>query len=169
MASKRKLLFALGAVAGIGTLMSLLSDQGPRSRFIAWARSQIGSRDSKSVWQSALEPGTPESDYPKDWCGGFLLAGLHAVGLAQHLFWKIGSGFLIPNLAQTKTPVPGDIAYFDHNQHEALVTAIDDDGMVSLINGNGANGQVSTSTVPMSSVTAFFSLDRLLTPPTGAV
>lgn len=147
---------------GLGALMLTADSSDPRQRLVAWARSQIGSRDSKSVWKSALEPGTPETDYPKDWCGGFLLAGLHAVGLASHVFWEIGTGFELQHLSQTKTPKPGDIAYFDKNEHRALVTAVDPSGMVSLINGNGANGQVSTSTVPLSSVTAFFSIDNLL-------
>jgi hypothetical protein len=151
-------LIALGGAASIGVM--ILADK--RRQLIGWARSQIGASNGGVYWLSALEPGTPVTDYPKDWCGGFLLAGLHSVGLGKTLFWKIGDGFLIPNLDQTLSPKPGDIAYFDKNEHQALVTAVDSNGMVSLINGNGANGQVTTSTVPISTVKAFFSIDRLL-------
>lgn len=132
-----------------------------RAKVVSAALSQLGKSDASVYWADAM-PGAPESDYPKDWCGGFVLWALHEAGLGLDLVWKIGRGFLIPNLSQTKTPKPGDIAYFAHNQHHAIVSAMNSDGSVSLVNGNGANGQVTTSSVPTSSVTAFFSLEKLL-------
>ena len=132
-----------------------------RTAVVDAALSQLGATDASVYWADTM-PGSPESDYPKDWCGGFALWALHQAQLGLDLVWKVGAGFLIPNLSQTKNPKPGDIAYFAHNQHHAIVSAVNSDGTVSLVNGNGAGAQVTMSSVPKSSVTAFFSLDRLL-------
>lgn len=137
------------------------SNLDPRRKKVVFAAlGRQGDRSSLEYWQDTL-PGLSELDYPKDWCGGFALWAIHQADLGKDLNWKIGSGFLIPNLSITSHPQPGDIAYFDHNQHHAIVTAVNGTS-VSLVSGNGMGGQVTVSMVPMSAVTAFFSLDPLL-------
>lgn len=151
----------LGAIA-LGVLgVALLATPDARTRVLRAARSRLGASDASEFWADTL-PGMPSSSWPADWCGAFVLWALHQAGLARGLSWQIGSGFLIPNLAQTSDPKPGDVAYFDHNQHEALIESIKPDGTLTLLNGNGDGGKVTESTVPRSAVTAFFSLDRLL-------
>lgn len=151
---------ALGAL-GIGTLIMLEEPLDPRrKKIVDAALSRVGETDPTEFWADTM-PGAPPSDYPKDWCGGFALWAIHQGDIGKDLDWKIELGFLIPNLTQTKNPKPGDIAYFARNQHEAVVSAVDGPN-VSLVNGNGENGQVTTSNVPKSIVTAFFSLEPLL-------
>jgi hypothetical protein len=62
----------------------------------------------------------------------------------------------------TYVPKPGDIAYFEKNQHHAIVAAINTDGTVDLINGNGTGGAVTESRPAKTKVTAFFSIQPLL-------
>ncbi len=152
---------ALGLAAlGVGTII-MLDQLDPRRRAVVDAAlSKLGATNGNEFWADTL-PGSPASDYPKDWCGGFALWALHQAGLGLDLDWKIGSGFLIPNLSQTKSPKPGDIAYFAHNEHHAIVSEVTSSS-VGLINGNGAGGQVTRSIAPLNTVTAFFSLERLL-------
>ncbi len=148
------------AALGIGTLLMLDQLDPRRKAVVDAALSKLGATNGNEFWADTL-PGVPPSDYPKDYCGGFALWAIHQAGLGLNLDWKIGSGFLIPNLSQTKNPKPGDIAYFAHNEHHAVVRDVSN-GSVGLINGNGAGGQVTQSIAPMSTVTAFFSLEKLL-------
>jgi hypothetical protein len=72
-------------------------------------------------------------------------------------------GFIYPlGLKQTPVPEPGDIAYFQKNQHHAIVASVNSDGTVSLINGNGTGGAVSESRPDIEDVTAFYSIGTLL-------
>lgn len=134
-----------------------------RAAVVAAAVSQIGNTDPALYWLDTLPGGTDPGD--ADWCGAFALWCLHRARLAQDWQWEIGSGFLLStvhhSLPTTTEPKPGDIAYFDHNQHEAIVEAVSPSG-VSLINGNGSGGAVTRSTEPRSAVTAFFSIAPLL-------
>ncbi len=133
-----------------------------RAAVVAAAVSQIGNTDPALYWHDTL-PGRDPGH--ADWCGAFALWCLHQARLALDWNWEIGSGFLLstihPSLPTTAEPEPGDIAYFDHNQHEAVIEAVSPSG-VSLINGNGAGGAVTRSSVPRSAVTAFFSIAPLL-------
>jgi hypothetical protein len=113
-------------------------------------------------WASAL-PNTPGLEH-LDWCGAFALWALHNAGLALDWTWQLGLGFLLTknhHLPTTPNPQPGDIAYFDHNQHEAVVAQVDGD-TITLINGNGTAGAVSQSQIQKSQATAFFSIAPLL-------
>jgi hypothetical protein len=141
-----------------------------RRQVVNAALSKVGATNANEFWVDALPAGTPTSDYPKDWCGAFDLWAIHQAGLGLGVNWKIGEGFLIPHLSMTHDPKPGDVAYFAHNQHHAIVSDVIG-STVSLINGNGAGGQVTTSSCPKANVTAFFSLDKLLnaSPPLGSV
>jgi hypothetical protein len=77
----------------------------------------------REYWADVLPPGTPAQDYPQDWCGCFVLWCLHRAGLGLELHWQIGRGFAshLRQLAPHERPQPGDLAYFAHNQHHALV------------------------------------------------
>lgn len=157
------------AALGIGTLYMFSTPVDPRRKQIVNAvLSQIGEKDPLPYWRDAM-PNASESEYPKDWCGGFALWAVHQGGIGKTLEWLIANpndpkhlqGFLIPNLMQTRNPQPGDIAYFDHNQHHAVVADVFGDS-VQLVNGNGVGEQVTVSSLPKQAVTAFFSIEPLL-------
>lgn len=138
-----------------------------RAAVVTIAENELGSLDPRVYWADVMPNASPH-DYPKDWCGAFALWVLHQAGMALDLEWKIGRGFLIPNLPQTTHPKPGDIAYFEHNQHHAIVSEVTSSS-VGLINGNGAGGQVTRSIAPLNTVTAFFSIERLLETNPGSI
>jgi hypothetical protein len=122
------------------------------------ALSQVGSTNAALYWADVL-PGTAPSGYPKDWCGAFALWSLHQAGLALGVDWIIGQGFLQNGFPTTSDPQVGDVAYFDQYEHQAVVTGVSPDGStVSLANGNGTGGAVSTSVTPKSHAAAFYSI-----------
>lgn len=144
---------------GIGVpFIQTLRDK--RRKVIKKATGELGKNDASKYWRDVL-PSLHPNSFPKDWCGGFALWTLHQAGLAKDWSWEIGKGFLY-RLPITKLPRPGDIAYFDTNQHQALVKSLNADGTVTLINGNGIGQQVTTSTKPTSSVRAFYSIQPLI-------
>lgn len=156
--------WALTALAALGAGASLwaLWPVSPRVRVAQAAESQLGLRDATVYWADVL-PGYPASSYPKDWCGAFALWALHQAGLAKNLIWVIGVGFLDGNLPTTTNPQIGDVAYFDTNEHHAVVVGVNQAaGTVDLINGNGTGGAVSASTTPISHVAGFYSIQNLL-------
>jgi hypothetical protein len=124
------------------------------------ALSQVGNGDPKRYWDDVL-PGVNVGK--ADWCGAGALWSLHQAGLGLGRHWKIGSGFLLtpPALPTTKQPEVGDIAYFDHNQHHAVVVGVAP-GVVSLVNFNGEGGLVSESSIEPAHATAFFSIAPLI-------
>jgi len=124
------------------------------------ALSQVGSGNAKRYWDDVL-PGVDVGE--ADWCGAGALWSLHQAGLALSKHWQIGSGFLLtpPPLPTTKQPQVGDIAYFDHDEHQAVVVCVAP-GVVSLVNFNGAGGLVSESRIASAQVTAFFSIAPLI-------
>jgi len=152
-------LTGLGA-AGLAASAWALWPVPPRTRVARAALSQVGFTDASVYWADVL-PGTPPSGYPKDWCGAFALWCLHQAGLAKNLNWVVGTGFL-QNLSTTQSPDVGDIAYFTTNEHHAVVTAVNTDGTVNLVNGNGTGDAVSTSVTPASHVAGFYSIEPLL-------
>jgi len=149
------------SVAGLATSIWALWPVSQRLQVARAAQSQLGRSDASIYWADVL-PGYPRASYPKDWCGGFALWTLHQARLAKNLIWIIGQGFL-QNLPTTQSPEVGDIAYFDTNQHHAVVTGVDHaSGTVDLVNGNGAGGEVSASVTPISHVAGFYSIAPLL-------
>lgn len=139
----------------------------PRALVVRAATAEVGSSDAAKYWADAM-PGVNAKGL--DWCGAFCLWALHQAGLALDRHWVIGKGFILVGphpLPTTKDPKPGDIAYFNKNQHQAIVSSVSPTA-VTLINGNGTGGKVSPSTVLKSAVTAFFSIEPLLKPqPSG--
>lgn len=130
----------------------------PRADVVAAAAGELGNSDPEPYWADAL-PGT-HVPHAISWCGGFALWALHQAGLALGWHWEPGVGFLF-RLPTTRSPDAGDVAYFTHHQHHAIVERVED-GACWLINGNGIGGQVTRSHVFTSSVTAFYSIAQLL-------
>ena len=139
-----------------------LNINGERLKVVNAATFELGSGDAAKYWASA----SPRVNMlGADWCGAFALWALHEAGLATDWVWEPGLGFLMTRqhkLPTTKNPEPGDIAYFDKNQHEAVVASVEPGGLVHLVNGNGVGGVVTASSVSPSAVTAFFSITPLL-------
>lgn len=132
----------------------------PREAVARAALSQVGNGDPKRYWDNVL-PGVNVGN--ADWCGAGALWCLHQAGLALDRHWEIESGFLLtpPALPTTRRPQIGDIAYFDHKQHHAVVVGVAPK-VVSLVNFNGVGGLVSESTIDPAQVTAFFSIAPLI-------
>lgn len=132
-----------------------------RNQVVLAAASQLGKKDPAPYWINT----TGIAQSPKlSWCGAFALWSLHQAGLALDKNWIIGKGFLLtpPALPSTKTPKPGDIAYYEHFQHHAVVAGVRPDGTIDLINGNGTNASVSPSNTQASKVTAFYSIQPFI-------
>ena len=149
---------AAALAAGIGVYFGTRPTEASiRAKVVHAAMSQLGKTDPNPYWIDVT--GKPESG-TLSWCGAFALWSLHQAGLALSKVWQLGKGFLLtsPQLTPTKTPKPGDIAYYNHYQHHAVVAATYPDGTVDLINGNGNNKSVSPSHTPMSAVTTFYSI-----------
>jgi hypothetical protein len=171
MTPKVVILAALAAAGGIGAavfhfrkqIKGLVGDteDSLRGKVVSQAMTQIGKTDPQPYWVNVT--GTPQPS-SLSWCGAFALSSLHQAGLALNKTWQLGKGFLLtsPALKATKTPKPGDIAYYDHYQHHAVVAAVYPDNSVDLINGNGNNKSVSPSHTKMSNVTAFYSIQPFI-------
>lgn len=90
--------------------------------------------------------GNPKDALPS-WCGIFVWWSLKTAGLPIP-DWKLGPGVLQHFNARPKGEIPrkGDIAYRDENQHFAIVSGVEMQGIIpriATINGNsmGANTQ----------------------------
>lgn len=129
----------------------------PRDRIVAWAESQEGESDHSPYWLSAI--GRPAQDPDTDWCGAFVLAALHRQGLAIDRQWALGKGLeaTLPLAKRTKSPQRGDIAYYKKNQHVAIVADVHD-GLVRLVNGNGAGGRVTITERPSTDAAAYYDI-----------
>lgn len=135
------------------------TEAGLRAEVVRIAGSQLGVSDPSPYWADAFGTGWTAK---QSWCGVFALWALRQAGLTDAK-WITGKGFIYPiGLKPTMAPKPGDIAYFDENQHQAIVAAVNPDQTVTLINGNGKGKRVSESRTPIAKVTAFFSIDPLI-------
>lgn len=138
-----------------------------RARLLALARAELGADDPGPYW---LETIGPDPRYwPEDWCGGFVLAMLKRAGIAPESWrWVVGHGFLrrdpMRQLPRGVLPEPGDVAYFDRKQHHAIVESVNAEARTfTTIDGNSTGGKVARNEGrPLSSVAAFFSIDRLI-------
>lgn len=145
---------------GIGT--PPITEETLRGNVVHAAMTQLGNKDQTPYWVNVT--GQPQAA-SQSWCGAFALWSLHQAGLALNKMWQMGKGFLLTSPQQlpvTKTPKPGDIAYYDHYQHHAVVAAVYPDKTVDLINGNGNNKSVSPSHTAMSNVAAFYSIQPFI-------
>ena len=124
-----------------------------RGKVVSSAISQLGQSNLAEYWSSAL--GKPQSaPIKKAWCGIFVLSRLHDAGLALHVFWEMGMGFLTTPqrkwlLPQTDKPLPGDIGYravpFDHH---FLVESVETDRVHSIDGNSGSYSTVNRATHP---------------------
>ncbi len=157
-------IWALGAggvVVALGGVVALWPTD-PRLRVAQAALSQLGRTDASVYWSDVL-PGTPPSGYPKDWCGAFALWAIHQAKLGLDIDWQVGLGFLSENLPTTPVPQIGDIAYFTTNEHHAVVVGYDPaSDQVSLVNGNGTGGAVSSSVGPRTHAQAYYNIQSLV-------
>ncbi len=136
-----------------------------RRQVVEAAKSQVDNSDPSKYWLDTI--GTRRG--PKHWCGAFALWALHQAGLAISWRWVIGKGFLW-RLERTKDPKPGDIAYFNLQQHHAVVIEVTAD-RVHLVNGNSRPkgvlkipSMVVINERPRKDVTAFYSIAGLIPP-----
>lgn len=154
-----------------------------RGAALSAAVSQLGQGNLAEYWSSAL--GKPQQAPLKlAWCGIFVLRNLHEAGLATHVFWQLGLGFLTTPerkwlLPQTESPQPGDIGYQGSPfQHHFMVESVDPDGRVHSVDGNsGAHSSVNRCTHPLGNGCVYFSIAPLIAmvgtqdtlPPQGVV
>ncbi len=119
----------------------------------------------RKYWADVLRPEDQHGlEPPPQWCGAFCLWNLHEAGLGLDLHWEIGKGFLW-QLHMTKTPQPGDIAYFAHWQHHALVRCMVGDDLFDSIDGNqGPVSPIKLHERSLKEATAFYSIATLLQP-----
>jgi hypothetical protein len=155
----RASLAALVALLGIvgGYFVFRTTEYSLRTQVVRVANAEVGSNAAVKYNDGVLVSTVPA----KYWCGIFNLWVLHQAGLGKNIKWITGVGFLY-HLPKTSDPKPGDTAYFSNNQHHAIVGEVHSNRTVTLINGNGTNGKVSISTIPISSVTAFYSIAPLI-------
>lgn len=130
-----------------------------RTATVAAARSQIGPGNEPAYWISCGLPG----DTKKEWCGVFCLWALHQAGVAENVMWVTGLGFCeVQHLARTKTPLPGDVAYFPAPyQHHATVVSLDGDTLTT-IDGNQPDVKERVRVKPKDVV--YYSIEKFLRP-----
>lgn len=131
---------------------------GPRARVVSVAMGEVGPQDSAKYWAGVL-PATYHGEYPTDWCGGFALWVLKQAGLAPNMVWEVGRGFCY-KLPQTTAPEPGDIAYFQTNQHQAVIVEVGGPS-ITTVDGN-QRGFVRVIKRPRGAATAFYSVAPLI-------
>lgn len=137
-----------------------------RRRVLAVAETQLGDQDPDKYW-SLVCPELMGNPHKVAWCGGFALWCLREAGLCEWpwVVWKgpgTPSGFLY-RLLPTRDPKPGDIAYFDHLQHHAIVRSVSG-GFVDTIDGNALPAPregVVEKTHPVTGCT-FYSIASLI-------
>lgn len=159
-----KVAAAIAAAIGAGLLLFKRDSAGGactvdayRKRVADYARAQIGKRELNKYFADAAPQFVGQKP---EWCGIFALHCLHQAGLARDKQWKTGLGFLLTKprpMPTTDNPQPGDIAYFENLQHQAVVLSVSGD-TVELANGNGQGGVVALSHTPRSKPKAFYSI-----------
>lgn len=125
----------------------------------------------EKYWEDVLrEPHA--GPHPPQWCGAFALWCIHQAGIARELRWEFASeanehrsGFLwaLHRLELIEVPEPGDVAYFAHWQHHALVRCMVGVDQVDTIDGNqGPVSPIKLKQRSLREVTAFYSVRRFL-------
>jgi hypothetical protein len=153
---------ATGLVAGlVGLLVPTKSKY--RNKIISIIEDERAKPDVAKYWRTILK--NPNPPYPKHWCGALALFGIKKAGLAKDVNWEIGKGFLLPNKLKRITAAElevGDIAYFNKNQHHAVVKSVNDDGTITTLDGNDVGGSIGEHIRNPAKVTAFYSIDKFL-------
>lgn len=126
-----------------------------RTRILEAARGELGKSDGRKYFDGVTAK-NPGPTLP-EWCGVFALWALHQAGLLRGVEWIYGKGFLF-RLPTTRSPKPGDVAYFLRNQHHAIVERIEGPNVIT-IDGNHY-GEVARVSRPISTVAAFYSIEN---------
>jgi hypothetical protein len=101
-----------------------------RAALVEWARGQLGNTDPDPYWIEVLgEVPIPPEGKRIHWCGAFVLAGLHAVGICNWP-WVTDSGFIRDHIGfASRIPIergvkprPGDVVLVETHAHHALVS-----------------------------------------------
>jgi hypothetical protein len=129
-----------------------------RTRFLDAVRGELGVSDPSVYYDSALGY-QPTQDL--SWCGIFVLAMLHRVGLALGIRWEVGKGFLF-RLPTTEQPKPGDLFYQHDKNHHGVVESVKPDGSIVTLNGNSAGGQVARVVRRPETIAAYYSIAPLI-------
>jgi len=130
-----------------------------RNQLVTIARAEEGPQDADKYWADVL-PGLASNSYPPSWCGAFTLWVLHQAELAKDINWVIGLGYLY-RLKMVRTPLPGDIAYFDKPyQHHAMVISAEN-GILRTVDGNQKGETVKIRTLRLSEG-IYYSIGSLL-------
>lgn len=147
-----------GAVAGIA---GLVMTRDPRAKVVRIAKGQLGVQNPDKYW-AVVQPGLMGNPSGVAWCGGFALWALRQAGLTDAT-WEIGKGFASRLLRTTKTPMQGDIAYFDKPfQHHAIVDRVDGDTLYTVDGNQSPGEQVALRTRKLGDATAFYSIQSLI-------
>lgn len=128
-----------------------------RQRVVDAAKSQVGKKNLNVYFADAAPQYV--NQHP-EWCGIFALWCLHQAGLGKDIQWETAKGFL-KAAWQTSDPKPGDIAYYEQYQHQAVVLDVHAD-TVDLANGNGSGGVVSLSSPARAKAKAYYSIQKLI-------
>ncbi len=136
-----------------------------RDEVVSIARACVGPQDPDRFWR-VVRPALMGQPTKISWCGGFALWALRVAGLCDWdwVIWKGGnspSGFLY-RLPITIEPEPGDMAYYRHLSHHAIVAKVNGDN-IETIDGNQKPGEsVQVRQKTRAQVTAFYSIAPLL-------
>jgi hypothetical protein len=149
-----------GSALAFGLYLSRTTETSLRKKVVKVALAERASPNPNKYWNDVL---LDPSVKPKEWCGALVLYALHQAKLGLNVHWTIGVGFFnsLHKLAPGELPKIGDVAYFNKNQHEALVVAVHD-GMVTLINGNDVGGKIGVADKAITAVDAFYSIKPLI-------
>jgi hypothetical protein len=113
-----------------------------RAEVVRIAASYEGPQDPDQFWARVC-PELQGDPHGTAWCGGFALSCLHEAGLTTKP-WKPSHGFLLtePKFPTTKSPLPGDIAYFDKPlQHHAIVREVTQTEILTVDGNQGVAPQ----------------------------
>lgn len=156
-----KVAIAGAVVTAIGVVVGSMFVKDPRQKVVKAAKGEVGPQNPDKYW-SEVQPALMGNPTGIAWCGGFALWALKQAGLTE-ANWEIGKGFASRLLNTTKTPQPGDIAYYDQPfQHHAIVEKVDGNN-VYTIDGNQSPGeQVLERVRPLNAATAYYSIESLI-------
>lgn len=142
-----------------------------RQQIVSIAASQIGKDDWRQYMQGTTEQIPKEKPH---WCGIFAMWVYQKAGLLTGQKWDFHGGGMSRFLKQipAEEAKPGDLAYFNENNHHAIVESIDvANNKMTTIDGNTAGKQGGQPNYSMvyrktsrspSDVAAFYSIGPLL-------
>lgn len=133
-----------------------------RQELVRLARAELGKTDAREYHLEAFSP-TEREPFPESWCQSFFITMLRRAGLFRGHYAMRGRGFETAlrragyKVVYTQNPEPGDLAYFNRQQHHAMVERADG-GIVKLLQGNGVGRKVTESQKMKKDVDLFYSI-----------